>query len=649
MKNFVIIIFILSALQVKAQYPSDNGRFTVLEKSGCAPFTVTVTAPECDGAPGSPSCTIVLGNGLPNQSLTTVTKTLPYPDAGNFTLTIVFGSSFNDGHLGIDVAPNIQPTFKTYACVGNKVFVDVTTDTNYDQYIINYNDPPTLETTVPRGSLAKDENLYTPGPHMVSVRGKNLNSEDNCASSSQTISVTNALQPAAISRLEVIEAINPSQIKLDYNNPPVSNQLNTPYQLQIVANNNIGFGIAQAGYIFNSNSTTFANVAPDNNFYCFRMGTIDICNSANIPISFSDIICSANFDLTIQSDVNKLNWVTSSSATNPISDFSITKNPGTPILVPATQNSIDDIDINCNTDYRYQLTTNYTNGSQSVSLPKYGKSFSNIIPAAVEDISSIVTETGSTLTWLQDPGFTPTEYTIVKSTNTNYSFLAKTTTQTYADASYLTESNSCYKISYTDACLNASPLSSEACPIQLSGLLMADNNITLSWSPYTGWKNGVRDYSVQKFTAQGQLLETFPNTSSTTYPDINAPLDFANQTYIYIVTANANDVGVSESISNAIVITKEPYLTYPTAFSPRGNEPKNQTFKVFGQYVSSFEMRVFNRWGQEMFYTNDFSNGWDGTYNGNLMPEGTYVFTAKIRDFEGKTSDRSGTVVLLMK
>ncbi|MEO7989488.1 MAG: gliding motility-associated C-terminal domain-containing protein [Chryseolinea sp.] len=644
MKNFAILIFVLSALQVKAQYPSDNGRFTVDQKSGCAPFTFTVTAPECDG---TPSCTIDLGNGS-TLSLTTVTKTLPpYPDAGNFTLTIAFGSDLNNGHLNIEILPNIKPTFEMYACEGKKVSVKIT-DTNYDTYIINYDDGNSA--TVPNGNLAKDVHQFAfAGVRTISVRGQNSSSAPNCSPQVQTIDVTQTLQPAFISQLEAIDAINPSQIKLDYNTPPTSNQLNTQYKLEIAPNSSTTFQQLQT--IFNTKTTTISNLRPDDNFYCFRMATFDACTNAIVLASYSNIICSANFDLDIQSDVNKLKWVTYSTAGSNVSGFDISKTPGTPLAAISSATFLDDVDITCNLDYCYQLTTNYSNGSQSISLQKCGRSFSNIIPAAVEDISSIVSETGSALTWLQDPAFTPAEYTIIKSTNGNYSFLAKTTTQTYDDVGYLTESNSCYKISYTDACLNASPLSSEACPIQLSGSLNPNNSISLSWSDYTGWKNGVNNYVVQKFTSQGQLIETSDDLlpTTTSYLDLDATEDFTNQTYIYVITATANDGGVSESISNPIIITKEAYLTHPTAFSPRGNEPKNQTFKVFGQYVSSFEMRVFNRWGQELFYTNDFDKGWDGTYNGNLMPEGTYVFTAKIRDFEGKASDRSGTIVLLKK
>jgi gliding motility-associated-like protein len=60
-------------------------------------------------------------------------------------------------------------------------------------------------------------------------------------------------------------------------------------------------------------------------------------------------------------------------------------------------------------------------------------------------------------------------------------------------------------------------------------------------------------------------------------------------------------------------------------------------------------MRIFNRWGEMMYVTEDLEDGWDGHYKGTLMPEGTYVFRATITDQVGRTYDRSGTVVLLKK
>jgi gliding motility-associated-like protein len=50
-----------------------------------------------------------------------------------------------------------------------------------------------------------------------------------------------------------------------------------------------------------------------------------------------------------------------------------------------------------------------------------------------------------------------------------------------------------------------------------------------------------------------------------------------------------------------------------------------------------------------MFLTTDIQQGWDGTYKGNKMPEGTYVYIAKFVDTAGRTLKLSGNVVLLRK
>ena len=118
--------------------------------------------------------------------------------------------------------------------------------------------------------------------------------------------------------------------------------------------------------------------------------------------------------------------------------------------------------------------------------------------------------------------------------------------------------------------------------------------------------------------------------------------------YVYRITAIANDAGISSSVSNTIIIIKEAILSYPTAFTPNG-DGKNDDFKVFGQFTAAVEFKVFNRWGELLFITEDLGKGWDGSYKGSAMPEGTYVFRAFLTDHAGRTSERSGTVVLLRK
>jgi gliding motility-associated-like protein len=187
------------------------------------------------------------------------------------------------------------------------------------------------------------------------------------------------------------------------------------------------------------------------------------------------------------------------------------------------------------------------------------------------------------------------------------------------------------------------------CPLEMTGELEEDNNIALSWSTYNGWAIGVDHYQVEKYATDGSLVESVDNGLATTYTD---PVSSsAEQIYIYRIHAISADGALLPfpSISNAITIIKNPNLSHPTAFVPGSQIEDNQTFQVYGNYINTFELRIFNRWGELLFESFDKDEGWDGMYNGQRMPEGTYVFMVKITDLAGRKFDYGGTVVLLKK
>ena len=137
-----------------------------------------------------------------------------------------------------------------------------------------------------------------------------------------------------------------------------------------------------------STNTVVGNLRTDDNFYCFRLGAFDPCNNITV---YSNVICSSNFDVTPQSDLNRLTWVTSSTG---VANYSISKTGSAPLSALATATSLDDTNVICGTDYCYQITSNYTNGSRSISLEKCGTAFSSKIPVEPQNVSSIVGEDG---------------------------------------------------------------------------------------------------------------------------------------------------------------------------------------------------------------------------------------------------------------
>jgi len=624
-RSFILLFFLFTGiLAAHAQYTSNDGDFKVDQIKGCAPLTVNVvsTVPPCNGT--TPCDMDYEGN----NNFQSLAFSHVYTQPGTYTLKILFQTLGFD-EITITVVPNTQPTFDLYTCGGNEVQVKVT-DASYDQYVISYSDgfvkPP-----VAAGSTAKDSHPFgSSGNKSVSVRGINLGAADNCNTATQSVDVVPTLATPTITQLAVLSS---SQIQLDFNDVP-----NTLYKLDIATN---AGNFQQLQTVYNVTTTTVSNLIADDNYYRFRMGVFDPC--ANTTAYPTDVIASANFDVSPQNNVNKATWSTSATG---ISNYSLSKSTAGPIAVAAGATSYDDTAITCGTEYCYQLTSNYANGSKSISLQKCATAISTNIPTVVEDVSAVVTDNSVALQWTQDPAFNVQTYTITKATNGTYIPLGTSTTPTFTDDAYATDATICYRIDYQDVCGNSSPASPDVCPIQLSGTVQSDNSINLSWTSYGGWKNGVANYRVEKFDDQGQLLQTFDTGTATTLLDDAE--DFTHQVYVYGVTATAVDAGIPVSVSNVITLIKEPNLFYPSAFTPN-SDGLNDVFKVVGQYTARFEFKIFNRWGEQLFFTDDAAQGWDGTYKGNLMPEGTYVFKAKITDLINRTSEQSGTIVLFRK
>ncbi len=70
-------------------------------------------------------------------------------------------------------------------------------------------------------------------------------------------------------------------------------------------------------------------------------------------------------------------------------------------------------------------------------------------------------------------------------------------------------------------------------------------------------------------------------------------------------------------------------IPIPNAFNPNSQVEQNRTFRFFANptdEISKFQMLIYNRWGQQVFETNDVNEGWDGTRNGNPCNSGVYVW-----------------------
>jgi gliding motility-associated-like protein len=96
----------------------------------------------------------------------------------------------------------------------------------------------------------------------------------------------------------------------------------------------------------------------------------------------------------------------------------------------------------------------------------------------------------------------------------------------------------------------------------------------------------------------------------------------------------------SNQEQTVITIVQCPNLLFyiPNSFTPDGNEHNNEFKWTFtsGFDPTDFHITIFNRWGEVIYESFDSNDYWDGTYNNNMCPEGSYTYKV---NFGSKEND----------
>jgi len=131
---------------------------------------------------------------------------------------------------------------------------------------------------------------------------------------------------------------------------------------------------------------------------------------------------------------------------------------------------------------------------------------------------------------------------------------------------------------------------------------------------------------------------------------VNNPLHSYNDVGIFeVVLVVENKFGCLDTVSKVIEI--KDFLVYiPSAFTPQ-NDGINDKFGPKGIGIDEFEMKIFDRWGEKVFISNDIEIGWDGTYQirdvKRIAQIGVYVYSITILDVFGEIHNYVGKVTLI--
>lgn len=96
-----------------------------------------------------------------------------------------------------------------------------------------------------------------------------------------------------------------------------------------------------------------------------------------------------------------------------------------------------------------------------------------------------------------------------------------------------------------------------------------------------------------------------------------------------------------------ITVIEKYIIGVPDAFTPNGDDI-NPTIKVNGKGIKNFiEFRIYNRWGTEVFYTNDINIGWDGNYKGKPQNMDSYAYVIKAEMWDNNVITKTGSFSLI--
>ena len=114
---------------------------------------------------------------------------------------------------------------------------------------------------------------------------------------------------------------------------------------------------------------------------------------------------------------------------------------------------------------------------------------------------------------------------------------------------------------------------------------------------------------------------------------------------VYVVVQDNNGcIGTSDNAE--VKFNPRVNIHVPNSFTPNGDE-HNDLFVIIGDDIKSFKMRIFNRWGKEVYNTNNMSKFWDGTHNGNMVQQGVYTYYIDIIGDDLKSFSKTGIVYVI--
>jgi gliding motility-associated-like protein len=156
-------------------------------------------------------------------------------------------------------------------------------------------------------------------------------------------------------------------------------------------------------------------------------------------------------------------------------------------------------------------------------------------------------------------------------------------------------------------------------------------------------------------TSKGENLSNYTwyfNANIPTYNNTGYQAKTKSTNYVFdkadtyaIVLIVKNVWGCVDTAIKNIRVEPDFNLYIPNTFTPNEDD-RNEFFQAKGTGIKTFKLLIFNRWGEQVFDSNDITKGWDGSFKGEPCKSDVYVWKLRATDINGKAKELNGHVTL---
>lgn len=142
-------------------------------------------------------------------------------------------------------------------------------------------------------------------------------------------------------------------------------------------------------------------------------------------------------------------------------------------------------------------------------------------------------------------------------------------------------------------------------------------------------------------TAQGATDFEYYISDGASFSSPDFEYSLLDTGYFTITQKVTNSFGCTDISEKRVYVNYLINIFIPNAFHPN-NDGKNEYFEPQGMGISTYELQIFNRWGEQIFYS-EKGEAWDG----KNAPTGAYFYVLRLTDFRGVPHNYSGIIHLI--